>query len=190
MKELENCPQKEYHLIRRYLVLNSEDKSFRVLKDKSYTIRGEGIDDAFEKLTEKLNYEEGKSGLILNDGYPEHVVTGGDRNSYALRYYFAMLCFQEELEENKKDIRFIDILKEFEGFNEEHLYRGFYASKDFSAPRVLLINRMRCLNNVFDYLFYPEKGKYKGEFEKYLYFENQIYSGNREDISNLHFETE
>lgn len=190
MEKLENRPKKEYNLIRRYLVLNSEDKSFRVLKDKSYTIEGEGIDDAFERLTEKLNHEEGRSGLILNDGYPEHVVNNEDRNSYALRYYFAMLCFQEELEDNNEDIRFIDVLKEFEGFKEEHLYRGFYANKDFSAPRALLIHRMHYLNNVFDYLFYPEKGKYKGEFEKYLYFENQIYSGNKEDISNLHFETE
>lgn len=187
MKKVENCSEKEYDFVRRYLVLNSEDKSFRVLKDKLYRIEGNGVDDAFEKLTAKLNDEEGKNGLVTNDGYPEHVVTDEDRNSYALRYYFAMFCFQEELEENKENIRFIDVLKEFEGFKEEHLYKGFYANKDFSAPRVLLIHRMHYLNNVFDYLFYPENGRYKGELEKYLYFENEIYCGNEEDISKLHF---
>lgn len=190
MEKIEERSQKEYHLIRRYLVLNSKDKSFRVLKDKLYIIEGKGVDDAFEKLTEKLNQEEGTSGLIANDGYPQHVITNEDRNSYALRYFFAMLCFQEELEENKEEVRFIDVLKEFEGFNENHLYNGFYANEDFSAPRVLLIHRMHCLDYVFDYLFYPEKGSYKGEFEKYLYFENKIYRGNKEDISKLHFETE
>ena len=191
MKKSENYYKKQYHFVRRYLELNFKDKSFSVLKDKLYEIEGENIDDALEKLVEQLNHKEGTDGLIPNDGYPKHIITKEDRHMYASRYFLAMFCFQEEANDNKNILevtKFIDILKEFEGFTEDHLYKGFYANEDFSSPRLLVVHRINCHNNVLDYLFYPEKGKYKGELEKYLYFENQIYCGNEEDISKLHFE--
>jgi hypothetical protein len=56
-------------------------------------------------------------------------------------------------------------------------YQGLYVDRELSLPQIASMDRMCMRGDEFDYIFYPEQGRYNGENNKFLYLSGIIYKG-------------
>ena len=59
-------------------------------------------------------------------------------------------------------------------FSDES-YTGLYPDDRIDLPQLASMDRMHVKEDEFDYIFYPEKGRYNGENNKFLYLEGIVY---------------
>lgn len=67
------------------------------------------------------------------------------------------------------------VIEYLNGFADEE-FEGFYADKEMNYPQYPAMMRMHIKDNIFDYIFYPENGKYNGEYDKYLFLGGKVLS--------------
>lgn len=96
----------------------------------------------------------------------------------------------EEITLEEKDINsaFIQIIEKIDkeegtagvipdGGRMTEPYTGLYVDRELSLPQIASMDRMCVREDVFDYIFYTERGRYNGENNKFLYLEGIIYEG-------------
>jgi hypothetical protein len=177
---------KEYIFVRRYLKLNREEQVFTVIRNRIHKIQAEDHETAVTELVQQIDSMEGREGVLENDGFPPDCSTDRSRNVYMSFHCLAAGCYQEESEKAGGAISsFREQLA-----NENDIYQGIYADDELLCPRGLLVRRLQCHGDEFNYLFYASDG-YRGEFDKYLFYEQVLYEGvgvldsGIETVSNL-----
>jgi len=157
---------RKYFFVSRYLSLVPKETKFKVVRDIFYEEIGASYEKALEKLIQRINIVEGTVGMISNNGFPIDLDPPQDRAEYCSKY-FLFTCLSES-----QHLEFI--LPRLT--NEGLLFSGFYADQELRLPRTLVISRIHIQEDVVDYIFYPEKGSYKGEYDCYFYLNGILYT--------------
>lgn len=108
---------------------------------------------------------------------------------YKEKRVFTLLKNQELIIEGEDiDTAFIKIIKKIDkeegtigvipdGGRMTEPYTGLYVDRELSLPQLASMERMCVRDDEFDYIFYPEQGRYNGENNKFIYLEGIIYKG-------------
>jgi len=180
-----------YTFVRRSLRLNNMDNSFQVIQDELFTIDAGSYEEAINTLVQEIDCAEGRKGVIANDGFPLEKTSGDQRALYLASHAMAVYGYQLDADDSVvHDITdgFLEQLKQTEEFRDELIYQGIYADDQLLHPRGLMSHRLQCNGDEFNYIFNAEGGQYKGEYDRYLYYNQILYTGDESDISRFHFD--
>ncbi|MDK2803897.1 MAG: hypothetical protein PWR23_901 [Peptostreptococcaceae bacterium] len=61
------------------------------------------------------------------------------------------------------------------GGRNDDPYTGLYSDDRIDLPQLASMDRMHVKEDEFDYIFYPEEGRYNGENNKFIYLEGIVY---------------
>lgn len=176
---------KKYEFIRRHILLDRKDKNFRILRDEPFEETGSKFEEALVKLTSRINEVEGTERLVPNDGFPIHIETSDDKAMYLANYFMVGLLYIDNCKENEGEnnrISFVEFLNSEEDCEEKELYQGIYTDERLMYPKGFTTYRMECEKDNFNYIFYTEGGKDKGELDNYLYYDGILFRNDK--ISN------
>lgn len=169
---------RDFTFVRRYLFLNRQEKSFIIHRETMYKIQANTYEDAVLALLRQIDSAEGRDGVLVNNGFPTHCVTGSSQSYYLAYHLMAAYVYRQETGQKDRAISsFREQLTQTEDGGAAGIYQGFYADDQLLCPRALTVHRLQCTGDEFNYLFETEAGRYQGEYEKYLFYEHVLYTG-------------
>lgn len=169
---------RDFAFIRRFLQINKLEQTFSIVQEVLYTIQAERYEEAVQVLTQQINSMEGQDGVVPNSGFPSHCTTSSSQAFYLALHCMAAYVYQQETEQNECSTgSFREQLIQSENCGETEIYQGFYTDDQLLCPRALTTHRLQCNGDVCNYLFETDGGRYKGEDDKYLWYDRVLYKG-------------
>lgn len=164
---------REFTFIRRYLQLNTAEEVFRIKQETVYTVKAEHYEDAVAMLVQQIDSMEGQDGVLVNNGFPAHCTTWDTQTYYLAMHALSAFVYQQD--DTCSASSFQEQLAQMEEGGEDEIYQGFYADAQLLYPRALTVHRLQYRGDECNYLFETEGGRYKGEYDKYLWYGKVLY---------------
>lgn len=166
---------REFNFIRRFLELNTAAASFHIKQETIYIVKAECYEDAVDRLVQQIDSAEGQDGVLPGNGFPAHCTTREAQAFYIAMHSQSAFAYQHE--DTGSGSSFREQLAQSENCEEASLYQGFYADDQLLCPRALTVHRLQFRDDECNYLFETEGGRYRGEYDKYLWYNKVLYKG-------------